>query len=76
MARLPTILLVLLGMACAPASQEDLNTGQALIELGDAVNDLRRENSMLQEQMDSLRVALARQDTLVRNLANLAGVPR
>jgi hypothetical protein len=76
MARLATILLVLLGMACAPASQADLSTGQTLIELGDAINDLRRENSMLQEQVDSLRVALARQDTLVRNLANLAGVPR
>ena len=53
-----------------------MNTGQALVELSDAVNDLRRENSVLQEQIDSLRVVVARQDTMVRNLANLAGVPR
>ena len=53
-----------------------MNTGQALVELSDAVNDLRRENSVLQEQIDSLRVVVARQDTMVRNLANLAGVLR
>ena len=76
MTRFARIFLLLLASACRPASQEDMSTGQALVELSDAVNDLRRESSVLQEQIDSLRVVVAQQDTLVRNLANLAGVPR
>jgi hypothetical protein len=52
-----------------------MNTGQALIELSDAINDVRQENAVLQEQIDSLRTVVARQDTLVMRLAALAGVP-
>jgi hypothetical protein len=59
--------------ATQPAALEGL--GEAVIELGDAVNALQLENALLQEQMDSLRAAVARQDTALRRFANLAGMP-
>jgi len=33
------------------------------------------ENALLQEQIDSLRTAVAKQDTALRRFANLAGMP-
>jgi hypothetical protein len=48
---------------------------EELIQLGDAVSALRQENAMLQEQLDSLQRAVARQDTVVRQIAAMAGVP-
>lgn len=62
--------------ACArPDTGAPVHTGQALIELSDAINDVRQESAVLQEQIDSLRLVVARQDTLVMRLAAIAGVP-
>lgn len=59
---------------CAPPSQQDLQTAQALAELGESFNDIRLTQQELQDQIDSLRTALVRQDSILRTLANLAGV--
>ena len=60
--------------ACGgPASNVD--AGQALLDLGDAVNQLRQDNAVLQAQIDSLRGVVARQDTIIARLANAAGMP-
>ena len=48
---------------------------EQIIQLGDGLNDLRQDNAALQEQVDSLKLIVARQDTVIRQLANLAGVP-
>jgi len=48
---------------------------EQIIQLGDGLNDLRQENAVLQQQVDSLRLVVAKQDSVVRQLANLAGVP-
>lgn len=61
--------------SCNPVAQGDVPTGQALIELGDALNGVREENALLQAQVDSLRNVVARQDTLLRRLAGAAGMP-
>ena len=75
----PTVLALLLASAivsgCRPTTDADINTGQALLELGDAITALREETSLLQQQVDSLRSVVARQDSAVRRMANLAGVP-
>lgn len=74
MSRLAAVLgLVVLCSGC-PATRADIAMSEQIIQLGDAVNDLRQMNAELQEQIDSLRVATAKQDTVVRQLANLAGV--
>jgi capsid protein len=64
-----------LATACRPGPSADLALGQTMIELTDAVSGLQQDNALLQAQIDSLRDAVARQDTLVRRLANMAGMP-
>jgi hypothetical protein len=65
------------GAGCTPRglSQSDTQTGQALIEFSDALTDLREVDAALQGQVDSLARVVARQDSLLRQIANLAGVP-
>lgn len=57
-----------------PSPTSELNSGQAVMDLGSLVGELREENAMMQAQIDSLRGALAYQDTIVRQLAAGAGV--
>lgn len=59
---------------CTPPSQQDIQTAQALAELGESFNDIRLTQQELQDQIDSLRTVAARQDSVLRTLANLAGV--
>jgi len=68
------IALALICAAC-PASRADVAISEQIIQLGDGLNDLRQDNAALQQQVDSLRIVVARQDTVMRQLANLAGVP-
>lgn len=67
-----TTLLLLLG--CAVPSRTDMETAQALIEIGDAFNEVRSVQAELQDRIDSLVTVIARQDSTIRTLANLAGV--
>lgn len=48
---------------------------QSVIELSDAVSELRQENAMLQAQVDSIGRIVARQDTVVRQLMSMASMP-
>ena len=62
--------------SCQPPQPAALETlGETVLQLGDAISMLQQENAILQEQMDSLRVAVAKQDTALRRFANLAGMP-
>jgi len=69
-----TLALILICTAC-PASRADVAISEQIIQLGDGLNDLRQDNAALQQQVDSLRFVVAKQDTVIRQLANLAGVP-
>ena len=69
-----TLALLLVCTAC-PASRADVAISEQIIQLGDGLNDLRQDNAVLQQQVDSLRLVVAKQDTVIRQLANLAGVP-
>jgi hypothetical protein len=82
--RVPTLIAIAalcgvasMASACSggiPSPTSELNSGQAVMDLGTLVGELREENSMMQAQIDSLRGALAYQDTIVRQLAAGAGV--
>jgi hypothetical protein len=61
--------------ACLRNPAADAATAQALTEIGDQLGAIQQDNAALQNQVDSLRAVVARQDTVVRRLANLAGVP-
>ena len=68
-------LLLLLAPGCLPPSEQDLQVAEALVEIGDVMSELQQSTAFMQEQLDSLRWVVARQDTVIRRLANLAGVP-
>ena len=56
-----------------PAS--DATMVEQMRQLGDELNASRQEAATMHDQIDSLRVAVARQDTLLRQLAGMANVP-
>ena len=45
-------------------------------DLGDALNASRQQEAQMQTELDSLRTVVARQDTLLKRLADMAGLPR
>lgn len=67
-------LIVVLGVACVDPNAQQ-NTAQALVDLGDQLNAMRQDNAVLQEQVDSLRQALVKQDAVLKQVAGMAGVP-
>jgi hypothetical protein len=60
---------------CLRNPAADAASAQALTEIADQLGALQQDNAALQSQVDSLRAVVARQDTVLRRLANLAGVP-
>lgn len=67
--------VLLLGQTACLSPTGDPAVAEAINEIGHELGMLRDENAQLQFQVDSLRGALARQDTLLRQVANLTGVP-
>jgi hypothetical protein len=68
-----TLLLGACGASVDPT--QDLSTGEAILGLSDAISGLREESALLQDQLDSLRAAVARQDTAIARVAAATGVP-
>lgn len=68
------VTLIVVCAAC-PATRADIAISEQIIQLGDGMNSLRQENAEIQQQVDSLRLVVARQDTVIRQMANLAGIP-
>jgi hypothetical protein len=64
-----------LGSCSSPRISGDTTIAETLIDMSDALVALREETALLQAQVDSLREQMARQDTVVRRLASMAGVP-
>lgn len=75
MRRAVSVLVLALTLTACPASRADIAISEQIIQLGDGLNDLRQENAVLQQQVDSLSVVVAKQDSVMRQLANLAGMP-
>jgi hypothetical protein len=68
------ILVATLG-GCLRNPSADAATAEALAEIGNQLGAFNQESAELQRQLDSLRSVVARQDSVLRRLANLAGVP-
>ena len=75
MRRAVSMLVLSIVLSGCPASRADVAISEQIIQLGDGLNDLRQDNAVLQQQVDSLSRFVARQDTVIRQLANLAGMP-
>jgi septal ring factor EnvC (AmiA/AmiB activator) len=65
--------IVLAFTACMP-SQQDVQTAQALEDIAVSFNEMRQVQTDQADRLDSLMSVLARQDSVIRTLANLAGV--
>ncbi len=66
---------LLLCAACYQDPNAQLDQMQEQVDLADTMNELANRTSELQFTLDSLRQIVARQDTTIARLANLAGVP-
>ena len=77
--RLRTYLLLIVGLAAAGACYQDpnkqLDKMQETMDLTATIEDLGSRTTELQFALDSLRGVVAKQDTVLARLANLAGVP-
>ena len=72
----PAVALVAVTLAgCLRNPAADAATAQALTEIAERLGALQQDNAELQQQVDSLRTVVARQDSVVKRLANVAGVP-
>ncbi|CAN5247147.1 hypothetical protein BH09GEM1_BH09GEM1_15300 [soil metagenome] len=61
-------------MSCRnPAA--DATMAEQMRLVGDELNAARQESAAMHDQLDSLRMVVARQDTLLRQLAGMANVP-
>jgi hypothetical protein len=61
--------------ACQSSDQPTLNTAQMMMETEYAIDGIRSELAILQAEIDSLRVDLVMQDSLIRVMFNLQGNP-
>ncbi len=61
--------------ACYSDPNDQLDQMQETMDLTATIEDLGNRTTELQFALDSLRGVVARQDTVLSRLANLAGVP-
>lgn len=62
------------GSACVQSPASAAREAQQMNDIGDQLNELRTENSTLQDLVDSLRVVIAKHDTTLARVANATGV--
>jgi hypothetical protein len=53
----------------------DVELQQSLYDLQDMLLQMRDETALMQSQVDSLQFVVARQDSVLRRLANVIGAP-
>ncbi len=70
---LAVCLAISLSSCASPSANVEL--AQQLQEMGDVLSETRAEAASLRIELDSLRIVIARQDTVIRQLSSMAGVP-
>lgn len=73
--RIVGLLAVMAAGACYQDPNKQLDRLQETIDLTATIEELGSRTTELQFALDSLRGAVARQDTVLSRLANLAGIP-
>jgi hypothetical protein len=68
------LIVVVAASGCLPATEQDFQIVQTINDMSDAMNEVRQLQYELQDRVDSLVVIVAKRDTVIRQLANLAGV--
>src|SRR3982750_2137161 len=68
---LPALLL----LASCRDPRAEANIAEAMVQVGTEISAMRQDYALLQNQVDSLRGVVARQDTVITRLATLANMP-
>ncbi len=66
---------VVLALAACRDPRAEANIAQAMTEVGTEIGSMQQDYAVLQQQVDSLRAVVARQDTIISRLASMAGLP-
>jgi len=72
--RTRTFAAALLLLAGCRDPRVDANIAEAMTQVGSQMTSFQQDVSLLQDQIDSLRQVVARQDTIIARLANATGV--
>ena len=70
--------LVFLSLATSLSCRDpraEANIAQAMMDVGTSLNQVQQDLGDLYNRIDSLKEVAARQDTVIRKLAEIAGVP-
>jgi hypothetical protein len=77
---MPTSRWIILPMALAVAGcsnpRTEANVAQSLQDAANEISGLKNDLATLQTQIDSLRVALVKQDSIVNRIAAVNNIPR
>jgi len=64
-----------LALASCRNPRTDANLAEALMQMGAQLSSVQQDYSILRTQVDSLRVVVAHQDSVITRLASLANLP-
>lgn len=73
--RLPMCLAIIVATGGCANPRIQANIAQALNDVGNELTAQRQDMATLQDQVDSLRRAMARQDSVIKRLVNATGIP-
>jgi hypothetical protein len=73
--RLFCVLFSTVLLASCRDPRAEANIAEAMVQVGTEISAMRQDYALLQNQVDSLRGVVARQDTLISRLATLANMP-
>lgn len=71
-----SLAIVLLSAAACGNPRTEANVAQALQDAGSEMNSLKGDIAQLQQDMDSLRTVVAKQDSLLTRIATVTNVPK
>jgi polyhydroxyalkanoate synthesis regulator phasin len=73
--RLPICLALLVASSGCTNPRIQANIAQNLTDVANELSAQRQDMAMLQEQIDSLKQVTAKQDTIIKRLVNVTGIP-
>jgi hypothetical protein len=73
--RTAPLIALLAALAACRDPRAEANIAQAMTEVGTTINGMQQDYAILQNELDSLRQVVARQDTIIGRLAGMAGLP-
>jgi hypothetical protein len=70
----PIALLLLATASCISSPDTEAKRAEQMIQLSDALNEVRTTAADLNQTLDSIKVVLGKQDSTIAKLASAAGV--